>query len=87
MIVVSDTSAINNLAAIDQLHLIGQLYETVVIPEAVYRELLGPPAESGAREVKVYDWIQVQSVSDRNLVQDLLNSRLYLGESEAIALA
>lgn len=87
MIVVSDTSPINNLAAIGQLQLLGQLYETVIIPEAVYKELLGPPAESGAREVEAYDWIQVQSVADRSVVEELLNSRLHIGESEAIALA
>ena len=39
MIVVSDTSPINNLAAINQLELLRQLYGTVIIPEAVYREL------------------------------------------------
>ena len=39
MIVVSDTSAINNLAAINHLHLLQQLYGTVLIPEAVYLDL------------------------------------------------
>jgi hypothetical protein len=39
VIVVSDTSPINNLAAINYLHLLHQLYGTVLIPEAVYREL------------------------------------------------
>jgi uncharacterized protein len=34
VIVVSDTSPINNLAAINQLHLLQQLYGTVLIPEA-----------------------------------------------------
>jgi uncharacterized protein len=40
MIVVSDTSAINNLAAIGQLGLLQQLYGNVIIPTAVYQELL-----------------------------------------------
>jgi len=39
VIIVSDTSPINNLAAINQLELLRQLYGTVIIPEAVYREL------------------------------------------------
>lgn len=45
MIVVSDTSAITNLAAIQHLHLLSQLYNQVTIPEAVYRELadIAPP--------------------------------------------
>jgi predicted nucleic acid-binding protein len=42
VIVVSDTSPINNLAAINQLHLLQQLYRTVLIPEAVYQELTDP---------------------------------------------
>ena len=42
MIIVSDTSPINNLAAINQLYLLQQLYEIVFIPEAVYRELTEP---------------------------------------------
>ena len=42
MIIVSDTSPINTLAAIHQLYLLHQLYGTVLIPEAVYRELTNP---------------------------------------------
>jgi len=40
VIIVSDTLPINNLAAINQLYLLQQLYEIVFIPEAVYRELI-----------------------------------------------
>jgi len=36
MIVVSDTSPITNLAAIGQLDLLWQLYQTIIIPQAVY---------------------------------------------------
>jgi predicted nucleic acid-binding protein len=39
VILVSDTSPINNLAAINQLHLLHQLYGMVFIPEAVYAEV------------------------------------------------
>ncbi|MDV2995925.1 MAG: hypothetical protein N4J56_005579 [Chroococcidiopsis sp. SAG 2025] len=42
MIVVSDTSPINNLAAINRLNLLQQLYGTITIPQAVYRELTEP---------------------------------------------
>lgn len=56
MIVVSDTSPINNLAAIKQLHLLHQLYETVIIPEAVYRELTDPSfSVAGAIEIQTLD--------------------------------
>ncbi len=39
MIVVGNTSLIINLAAIDQLTLLQQLYGRITIPDAVYREI------------------------------------------------
>lgn len=87
MIIVSDTSPINNLAAINHLHLLHQLYGTVFIPEAVYRELTDPDFPvAGSTEVQTFDWIQTRSVSDRILVEALSNE-LDTGEAEAIALA
>ena len=87
MILVSDTSPINNLAAINQLHLLHQLYGTVLIPEAVYRELTDPNFPvAGATEVQTFDWIQTRTVNDRTLVEALSNE-LDMGEAEAIALA
>ena len=87
MIVVSDTSPINNLAAIKQLHLLHQLYGTVIIPEAVYRELTDPSFPvAGATEVQTLDWIQTRTIGDRTLVE-VLSNELDLGEVEAIALA
>jgi uncharacterized protein len=87
VIIVSDTSAINNLAAIESLYLLQQLYETIVIPDAVYRELTDPifPV-AGATEVQTLQWIQTRSVSDRTIIEALSNE-LDLGEAEAIALA
>lgn len=87
MIIVSDTSPINNLAAINHLHLLHQLYGMVFIPEAVYRELTDPNFPvAGATEVQTFDWIQTRTISDRTLVEALSNE-LDVGEAEAIALA
>lgn len=87
MIIVSDTSPINNLAAINQLHLLQQLYETVIIPEAVYRELTDPDEPvAGATEVQTFEWIQTRSVTNRTIIEVLCNE-VDLGEAEAIALA
>ncbi|WP_375477817.1 DUF3368 domain-containing protein [uncultured Nostoc sp.] len=87
MIIVSDTSPINNLAAINHLHLLQQLYGTVLIPEAVYRELTDPNFPvAGAIEVQTFIWIQTRPVPDRILVEALSNE-LDIGEAEAIALA
>ena len=70
MIVVSDTSAISNLAAIDQLDLLRQLYSIVIIPSAVYQELLND-AESVAIAVQTLDWLQTQSVNNLDLLEEL----------------
>lgn len=89
MIVVSDTSAITNLAAIGQLQLVSQLYNQVMIPEAVYRELadINPPVP-GTLEVQNASWIEVRQVSNYEVVKRLRDEvRLDPGESEAIALA
>lgn len=89
MIVISDTSVITNLAAIDQLQLLPQLYSQVSIPEAVYRELaeISPPVP-GALEVQDALWLEVRQVTNRAIVERLQNEvRLDFGESEAIALA
>jgi uncharacterized protein len=87
VIVVSDTSPINNLAAINQLQLLQQLYGTIIIPEAVYCELTDPSFPvAGAAEVQTFDWIQILSVTDRT-VMEALGNQLDVGEAEAIALA
>ena len=39
MIIVSDTSPLMNLAVIGQLQLLHQLYDTVLLPDAVWNEL------------------------------------------------
>ena len=87
MIVVSDTSPINNLAAINQLHLLQQLYGTVLIPEAVYQELTDPDFPvAGAKEVQTFTLIQIRAIEDRTMLK-ALSSELDPGEAEAIVLA
>ena len=89
MIVISDTSAITNLAAIQHLQLLVQLYNQVTIPEAVYRELaqIDPPVP-GSLEVQTAPWFQVRQVVSGTIIERLQSEvRLDPGESEAIALA
>jgi uncharacterized protein len=87
LIIISDTSPINNLAAINQLHLLQQIYGTVIIPEAVYRELTDPTFPvAGATEVQTLDWIQTRQITDRTMLE-LLSTELDPGEAEAIVLA
>jgi uncharacterized protein len=89
VIVISDTSAITNLAAIQCLQLLPQLYNQVTIPEAVYRELaeIDPPVP-GTLEVQTAPWLRVKQLVNRAVVERLqVEVRLDPGESEAIALA
>ncbi len=89
MIVISDTSVITNLVVIHHLYLLQQLYDRILIPEAVYHELadIDPPVP-GTVEVQTLDWLEVLSLRDQTMVDQLQNqSQLDPGESESIALA
>jgi len=72
MIVVSNTSPIINLAAVGQLQLLRQLYDQILIPQAVHREIVvvgvGQP---GAAQVKSSDWIEMRPVPHQALVASL----------------
>jgi uncharacterized protein len=87
VIIVSDTSPINNLAAIGQLCLLKQLYGQVIIPEAVYQELTNPDFPvAGALEVQTLDWIQTQPIKNQGMFASL-QDQLDPGEAAAIVLA
>jgi predicted nucleic acid-binding protein len=72
VIVVSNTSPIINLAAVGQLQLLRQLYDQILVPQTVHREIvvvgIGQP---GAAEVKSSDWIEMRSAPNRALVASL----------------
>jgi hypothetical protein len=62
LIVVSDTSPILNLAAVNRLHLLSDLYREIVIPPAVARELERngiPVGPSWIRVVRADDQMEV----------------------------
>jgi uncharacterized protein len=72
VIVISDTSAITNLAAINQLRLLPLLYQQVIIPEAVYRELVDiEPSVPGSAEVQTATWLEVKLIANREVVERL----------------
>ena len=53
-------STLDNLAGINQLDFIRQLYDTVIIPKAVYRELIALEfLVAGVIEVQPSDRIQI----------------------------
>ena len=84
MMVVSDTTPVNYLILIDQIHLLRELYGRVVLPQAVYDETQreGTPEKVRTWMGNVPGWVEVRAAatSDQAL-------KLGAGEREAIALA
>jgi len=87
MSVVSNASPLINLARIGRLELLPQLYGELIVPEAVWHEVVVEGAgQPGAEEIEAASWIQVQQTKNRELVL-ALRQELDAGEAEAIALA
>ena len=87
MIVISDTSPIINLAIIDKLDLLPQLFNTIVIPEAVFNEIViigkGLPGSDIIENAK---WVEVKTCNNRIFINSLLDY-VQIGEAEALTLA
>mgnify|MGYP001791711961 CR=1 FL=1 len=87
MIVVSDTSALSNLAIVSHLWLLESIYQTVIIPDVVASELAAASNPTISTILQL-DWIQTQSLSDLQLANQLQQNRgLDAGEASAISLA
>lgn len=86
MIVVSDTTAISNLFLIGRLDLLRDMFGRVLIPGAVYRELL-QLSEHGypIAETLLTDWIEIREIA--GATQPPLHALLGAGKIEAILLA
>lgn len=60
MIIISDTSPIINLAIIGYLDLIPKLYNQIIIPKAVFDEIvLKGEGLPGSFEIKNAQWVSV----------------------------
>lgn len=87
MTIVSNASPLITLARIGQLDLLRQLYNDILIPEAVWHEVVVEGSDQpGAGAVSSAPWIGQRAVANRPLVQ-ALQQELDAGEAEAIALA
>jgi len=87
VIVVCNASPLINLARIDKLHLLRELYDQITIPEAVWDEVVVDGKDQpGADVIASATWIQKEVVTNKQLVR-VLQQDLDGGEAEAIALA
>jgi uncharacterized protein len=85
--IVSDSSALINLARIGKLTILRDLYGEVYIPEAVWQEAVERgKGQVGASEIASAAWIKSQGVKNKELVT-ALRQELDPGEAEAISLA
>ena len=87
MIVVSNTSPLTNLAAINQFDLLRILYSRIHIAEGVWRELnaMGKPWP-GSHEVASSEWVCRHTVRNQFLLRALRRD-IDRGEAESIVLA
>jgi predicted nucleic acid-binding protein len=87
MIVVTNASPLAALSFIHQIDLLHDLYGTVMVPDAVWHEVMVAGIDRPGRDaVARADWIQRCSVGNHQLVTALLQD-LDEGEAEAITLA
>jgi len=87
MSMVADAGPILSFARANRFDLLRQVVDTLIIPDAVYDDIVIRGAgKPGAEEVVQAAWIHRRSVQDRTLV-DHLPDKLHVGEREALALA
>jgi predicted nucleic acid-binding protein len=86
--IIADSSFLIALATIDTLPLLPRIFPEVIIPEAVYDEVVTRGAGlPGAEEVASAAWIKRIAVEDADKVRAYRAERLGMGEAEVIALA
>lgn len=86
-VVIADSTCLIGLSKVGQLDILRQLFHKIIVPQAVYHEVVMLGAnQMGATEVKGAVWIETQTVQNQLAVQTL-RLTLGAGESEAIILA
>jgi len=87
MIVVSNSSPLIGLARIRKLDLINLNYGKLIVPKAVWEEVvIQGDNKLGAKEIRKAVWIETVAVENKNLALSLRQD-LGAGEAESIALA
>ena len=87
MIIISNSTPLVHLSAMDKLDLLKQLFGEIRIPEEVYQEvIIRGQGKPGSEEVGAARWIKREMVKDQ-LAVSTLNTRLGVGESACLILA
>lgn len=85
LLTVSDSSVIIALAKICRLDLLEKLFEEILVPEAVWREI-AVEGKLGSRKIMEASYIRVEKLRNVRLAT-LFKEFVDTGEAEAIALA
>jgi predicted nucleic acid-binding protein len=85
--IVADAGPLIVCSRIGRLSLLHQVFETLIIPDAVYTELIvRGEGRAGVDEIAQSEWIRHESIRDRTALQAFPDV-LAQGEREAIVLA
>lgn len=88
LVVVADTTPLLYLSRLGQLQLLRYLYTAIVVPGAVWEELVDArPDAPGVSALHAATWIEVDASADASTVARELAQTLDAGEASAIALA
>ncbi|MBS3816807.1 MAG: DUF3368 domain-containing protein [Candidatus Thermoplasmatota archaeon] len=87
--VVSNSSPLIHLSKIDLLPILDELFDEIIVPEAVYEECVVQGGDrDDATTIEKTDWIKIKSIEKENLhLKRAFLKDVDEGESEAIVLA
>jgi uncharacterized protein len=83
--VVSNTTPLLALLKIKKLHLLHQIYNTIYVSGAVYKEIENGATKQFYCDLKTISWIKIEAIKDRGAKNYFLD--LDEGEAETIILA
>lgn len=85
-IIVSNSTPLINFATINEINILRQLFKQILIPKAVWQEVVTSGWPETSNLIKKADWIVEEPISDFRLSK-ALDRELDKGEAEAIVLA
>lgn len=87
--VIANASPLINLSTLDYLHLLKRFHSEVIIPPAVWEEVVvsgeNRPGVEEVKNAREADWLSIVT-PDNEIVVTTLEKQLDIGEAEAIAL-
>ena len=85
-IIVSNSTPLINFATINEIQILRKLFKQIIIPQAVWQEVVIRGWRESAPLIEKADWINKESIADHRLC-NILSKELDLGEAEAIVMA